>query len=66
VKINFVYDTGMDSILNRVSVIQDNATSVNLASYTYLGARTVIQIEYSELGVMLDLWGGPFKGVGSL
>jgi hypothetical protein len=48
----------MDSTLNRVTTIQDNSGSTNLATYTYLGLGTVVQINYTQPSVMLDLWGG--------
>jgi hypothetical protein len=56
--INFVYGSGMDSDLNRITSIQENATSVDLATYTYLGLNTVIRINYTQPQVWLDLWGG--------
>jgi len=56
--INYVYGSGMDSALNRITSIQDNSTSVNLATYTYLGLNTVIRVDYSQPQVRLDLWGG--------
>jgi len=57
-QINYVYGSGMDSTLNRVTNIQENASSVNLATYTYLCLGTVIRIDYSQPQVRLDLWGG--------
>jgi hypothetical protein len=42
--------------LNRLEAIKDGTLS--LAAYTYLGTGTVVQINYSQPGVMLDLWGG--------
>ena len=56
--VNYVYNSGMDATLNRVSAIYDVTTSVNLAAYTYLGLNTVIRITYAEPSVWLDLWGG--------
>jgi RHS repeat-associated protein len=46
----------MDYLLNRIQSIKDSSTT--LAKYTYLGAGTVVQIEYEEPEVKLDLWGG--------
>jgi RHS repeat-associated protein len=56
--ISYVYGPGMDSTLNRITSIQDAATSVNLATYTYLGQGTVVRITYPQPSVWLDLWGG--------
>jgi RHS repeat-associated protein len=53
---NYGTSSGMDDLLNRISAIKDGSTS--LAAYTYLGAGTVIRIDYTEPDVMLDLWGG--------
>jgi len=50
------FATGMDSILNRVTSISDSSAA--LASYTYLGAGTVVRITYPQPGIWLDLWGG--------
>jgi YD repeat-containing protein len=47
---------GMDDYLSRISAIMEGSTS--LASYSYLGSSTVINIEYGEPGIQLDLWGG--------
>ena len=49
---------GLDIELNRFNCIIEFGTGIHLATYTYLGMSTVVQIEYSEPGVMLDLWGG--------
>ncbi len=50
---------GMSDYLNRVDSIQDTTSgTTTLASYTYLGAGTVIRITYPEPSVWLDLWGG--------
>jgi YD repeat-containing protein len=59
--ISYSYGTGggMNDYLNRIDTIQDTTSgTTDLASYTYLGASTVIQILYSEPSVSLDLWGG--------
>jgi RHS repeat-associated protein len=47
---------GMNDALNRIQAIKDSTTS--LAGYLYLGADTVIRIDYSEPTIRLDLWGG--------
>jgi hypothetical protein len=39
-----------------VESIKDGSTA--LAAYTYLGASSVIRIDYAEPSVRLDLWGG--------
>ncbi len=50
---------GMNDRLNRVDTIQDTTgATVNLASYAYLGLRTVVRITYPQPSVWLDLWGG--------
>jgi RHS repeat-associated protein len=54
--ISYNYGAGIDAMLNRVTSISD--TSATLASYTYLGASTVVRIDYPQPQVRLDLWGG--------
>jgi len=49
---------GLNDRLNRLGALVDDATSVSLAGYTYLGAGTVVRIDYAQPGVRLDLWGG--------
>jgi RHS repeat-associated protein len=56
--IDYSYAARMDSALNRVTSILDDATSVTFASYTYLGMNSVVRITYPEPGIWLDLWGG--------
>jgi RHS repeat-associated protein len=54
--VSYNFASGMDSTLNRVTSISD--TGATLASYTYLGAGTFIQISYPQPTIRLDLWGG--------
>ncbi len=58
---------GMSDYLNRVDAIEDTTSgTTTLASYTYLGAGTVVRITYPEPSVWLDLWGGTsgfFSGI---
>jgi RHS repeat-associated protein len=56
--IDYSFAAGMDSTLNRITAIVDDATRVTLASYAYLGLSTVVRITYPEPGIWLDLWGG--------
>ena len=50
---------GMNDLLNRVDTIQDTTSGTTaLASYAYLGAGSVVQIDYPQPQVNLDLWGG--------
>jgi RHS repeat-associated protein len=50
---------GMSDYLNRVDAINDTSSgTTTLASYTYLGAGTVIRITHPEPNVWLGLWGG--------
>jgi hypothetical protein len=57
-QINYVYGSGMDSTLNRVTTIHDaTGAGQDLASYTYLGLGTAVRITYPQPSVWLDLWG---------
>src|SRR5207248_6269488 len=47
---------GMNDVLNRLESLSDGTTT--LANYTYLGASTVVRIDYPQPQVRLDLWGG--------
>ena len=50
-------DTGaIDDQLNRVASIVNHDPSTTLAAYTYLGAGTVVCINYAQPNVKLDLW----------
>jgi RHS repeat-associated protein len=56
--IDYIYASGIDTTLCRVTDIKDAATSVNLAAYTYLGVSSVVRINYGQAQTWLDLWGG--------
>jgi RHS repeat-associated protein len=55
---NYGPSNGMNDHLNRAENIQDTTSGTTLASYTYLGLRTVVRVAYPSINAWLDLWGG--------
>ncbi|MEZ6088433.1 MAG: hypothetical protein R3C05_10480 [Pirellulaceae bacterium] len=47
---------GVDDHLNRVFAIAEGAT--DLAQYRYLGGGSIVQVDYTQPDVTMDLWGG--------
>ena len=55
--LNFIYDSGDDDSLSRVSSIGDDSFSP-LAAYTYLGASAIVVADYQQPGVQYSLISG--------
>ena len=59
-QIDYTYGTtgSADDSLNRLSTIQDDATSQTLAAYSYLGLGTIATEDFQEPEIKLDYSGG--------
>jgi RHS repeat-associated protein len=56
-QLNYVYNSGNDDALSRISSIGDSSFSP-LVAYTYLGLSSFVQADYQQPGVRWDLVGG--------
>ncbi len=52
--LDYVYDTGLDSAISRVSAIVDDSTDTTLESYLYLGLGTLVAWDHPQTGVDLS------------
>lgn len=52
----FGASVGVNDHLNRVFAVEDGAT--NLAEYKYLGSSNVVEVDYTQPSLKMDLWGG--------
>ena len=56
-EVHYLYDTGMDDTLSRVSSIADDASgTTKYATYEYLGAGTIVSVAHPDVtdGLVLD------------
>ena len=47
---------GVNDKLNRVFAVEDGST--NLAEYKYLGSSDIVEVDYTQPSLKMDLWGG--------
>ena len=52
--LDYVYDSGLDSTISRVSAIVDDGTDTTLESYLYLGLGTLVEWDHPQTGVALS------------